>query len=95
MPGANNGTGQPSFFRCSRCRKRHGTNEYFGQRGTWELGGKLRVDLTGRSKPHGGSARGVRGSMLAREYVCRDCGHRGWSKHMDLEILAPRQNVQS
>lgn len=51
-------------------------------------GGKQRVKLTGRSKdasflPH---ARG-NGSTQSREYQCLDCGHVGWSRHHDLEVL--------
>ena len=71
--GANNGTGQPYWFRCSVCR-RHGQRDH-----GW-MGG---VELTGRKRPHRGKS-GARNSHIDREYRCLDCGHVGWSCHVDL-----------
>ncbi len=84
MPGTNAGTGQPISFRCSRCRRRHGTREYFGERRTSGRGLVDRVMLTGRKRkaPPGGG--GPRNSNYRREYICIDCEHVGWSRHIDL-----------
>ena len=71
--GANNGTGQPYWFRCSKCR-RH------GQRNDGWLG---RVELTGRARRHRGKS-GARNAHIDREYRCSDCGHVGWSCHVEL-----------
>lgn len=43
------------------------------------------VTLTGRRKKH--STCGIRHGMISREYRCSDCGHVGWSRHIDLEAL--------
>lgn len=75
--GANNGTGQPNWFRCSKCR----------QRAMGDTGWANCVTLTGRKRPHRGKA-GARNSFIDREYTCLDCGHTGWSCHIDLAKLA-------
>ncbi len=77
--GANNGTGQPNFFRCSKCRST--------LRGGRNTGWAGCVNLTGRKRPHRGKA-GARNSFIDREYVCQDCGHVGWSCHIDLAYKA-------
>jgi predicted RNA-binding Zn-ribbon protein involved in translation (DUF1610 family) len=87
------GTGQPLFFRCSQCRLRHGTNEYFerkrGERSpTRNLGRLNRVKLTGKAKPTGHNRGNGRSTNAQREYRCLDCGHTGWSCHIDLAKAA-------
>ena len=68
------GIGQPLHFRCSKCRKAR----------RWPQGGKTRVKLTYRTKQiNDGNARG-RSTNVLREYECLDCGHIGWSRHIDL-----------
>ena len=88
MPGTNAGTGQPNWFRCYGCRKRHGTNEYFRRDGyldTAKLGVLTRVVLTGKTRPAPTGRGGIRNSHTVRQYRCLDCGHVGWSRHVDLE----------
>jgi hypothetical protein len=43
------------------------------------------VELTGRRKPF--PICGIRHGMINRQYRCLDCGHVGWSRHIDLERL--------
>lgn len=72
------GPGSPVFFRCSRCRD----SRRFSSKTGWD------VELTGRTRPNGakkGHALGVRSTLISREYRCRDCGHVGWSSHVDLQ----------
>jgi hypothetical protein len=76
--GSNNGTGQPYWFRCSKCR-----STTRGGSGGWSAD----VTLTGRRRPHRGKA-GARNSFIDREYECGDCGHVGWSCHVDLAYKA-------
>ncbi len=48
------------------------------------------VTLTGRTRPYKaayGSALGLRSTLMSREYRC-ECGHVGWSYHVDLLRLA-------
>lgn len=81
MPGTNAGTGHPITFRCSECRKAYPHGVYSSHYGRMN-----RVKLTGRKRP-AGSGRGYRKSDFSREYRCLDCGHTGWSTHIDLERL--------
>ena len=77
MPGTNAGTGNPLTFRCAKCkvlRDWRSTRSVDIDRGT-------HVESTGfkRKRPGG---RGPRVDHWAQyEYRCRDCGHRGWSRH--------------
>lgn len=73
MAGTKAGTGQPIFFRCSRCRRDRGPS--FGWRDHVRLTGKVRH--VGTFAP--------RMMDAAVQYECRDCGHVGWSRHFDLE----------
>jgi predicted RNA-binding Zn-ribbon protein involved in translation (DUF1610 family) len=76
MPGTNAGTGQPLTLRCAKCRKsdvRRGTS-----RGT-------NLEATGRLRPV--THRGVRQTNRKIQYRCRDCGHVGWTQHIDAERL--------
>lgn len=79
MPGTNAGTGQPLHFRCSKCRARGAS---------WPFGLKTRVELSGQERPiDDGNSRG-RSTSTLRQYECLDCGHIGWSRHVDLEWLS-------
>lgn len=77
--GANNGTGWPFNFFCAICRKRPGWIPTYN------------VSRTGRTKPYKGGNRGARGLNTFHEYACQDCGHVGWSRHVDVakRPLAP------
>ena len=77
MPGSNNGTGRPLTFRCSICRRNkvHAAHGYAN-----------RIQLTGKKKSSPTNC-GCRNDEWAREYICTDCGHRGWSRHTDLMYL--------
>lgn len=86
MPGANNGTGQPLSFRCSKCRLVDGAHGARSERG-WVS----RVKLTGRHKAARHGNAGGRNSTQRREYECLDCRHVGWSRHMDLQYLERRR----
>ncbi len=73
------GPGSPITFMCAKCRS---TLQPDRNRGRSD-----RVELTGRERPYrssGYSARGIRSTGVAREYRCLDCGHVGWSAHVDL-----------
>lgn len=81
MPGTNAGTGQPLVLRCAKCKrdsrdlfKRYGDN----------------LVATGRVRPLMLSQQGHGGPRVTNrriEYLCRDCGHKGWSRHKDAERL--------
>lgn len=73
--GSNNGTGQPYWFRCSKCRStvRGGDGGWSGQ-----------VELTGRKRRARSIHGGPRVCPIEREYRCLSCDHVGWSRHVDL-----------
>ncbi len=73
--GSNNGTGQPYWFRCTKCR-----STLNASRG----GFAGDVDLTGRKRRVKSNKGGARVTPIMREYRCRNCGHVGWSRHIDL-----------
>jgi hypothetical protein len=75
--GSNNGTGQPYWFRCSKCR-----STVRGGEGGWS------VELTGRKRKARSRSGGARVCPIEREYRCLSCGHVGWSRHIDLAELA-------
>jgi hypothetical protein len=80
--GQSAGTGSPVWFKC------HGQRQRYGRHHQVERTGRER-----RYRPPRGSALGIRSDYVAREYVCRTCGHRGWSNHVDL-IDAPGPPTQ-
>lgn len=84
MAGTNGGTGQAFSFRCSKCRK-------LGKQ--FSTGYVDKVVLTGRKKDmkHMGNAHG-RTDRYAREYRCLDCGHCGFSRHIDLMHKESRES---
>jgi len=85
--GRGKQAGSPLYFRCAKCRR-----DSWAQSARQLRKGRInRVQLTGEVRPYAspqGSALGARGKTLSREYVCDDCGHRGWSNHQDLSIKA-------
>lgn len=78
------GIGNPLLFRCSRCRLRDGAWRPKSDRG-W-IGC---VKLTGRKRR--GRRAGPRADIWRREYRCMDCGHVGWSNHVELKQLDERR----
>jgi hypothetical protein len=78
MPGSNAGTGQPLHFFCVKCRKGRGWDGRQSNRRGWN------VVRTGRTKPYNGGNLGTRGLDTFHEYKCPDCGHVGWSRHVDI-----------
>ncbi len=79
MPGTNAGTGQPLTLRCSWCKRSH--------RDDPERGTKLLA--TGRFKA--ARHRSIRQTNRKIEYYCQDCGHHGWTQHIDAEKLVARK----
>ena len=75
MPGTNAGTGQPITLRCSSCRK----DDWRGpNRG-------MNLIATGRFKA--AVFRAIRQTSRLIQYRCQDCGHVGWTQHIDAERL--------
>lgn len=67
------GQGVPICFRCWRCRRRGGR------------GGTIdRVRILGSRNTHARHG-AVRVTDLEYQYECLDCGHVGWSRHVDLD----------
>lgn len=73
---AGQGTGRPITFRCWACKRSpkilKGTN----------------YEATGRTRrlPFGAAgSQHARNTNRLIEYRCLTCGHRGWSKHRDME----------
>lgn len=92
---SSGGTGQPLNFRCWKCRRAHGTNEYFGRydlefrrhsgassRSTRKLG--YGVTMLAR-RPRTTHRGGTRISDYSYRYRCNDCGHVGTSNHVTLD----------
>lgn len=76
---AGMGTGTPQWFRCWNCRR---TDDW---RNHDDRGWINRVKLTGLTRENRNHRRTQRTSGLERQYECMDCGHVGWSSHVDLE----------
>lgn len=75
----SSGSGHPLTLRCSHCKWR----SYAGMtyKGT-------NLSATGRHKPvKKWTSGGIRQGALLVEYQCKDCGHVGWSKHIDANRL--------
>lgn len=78
---AGGGTGAPAYFRCSRCRR---------ARVRWPSGCHTRVELTGKSRKNNSSTKWPRVAYAHYQYRCLDCGHIGWSNHVQLADKAGR-----
>lgn len=74
---AGYGTGYRLTFKCAKCR----SFEY-------EATGEVRR-LT-KSQRGTGHPRALRYRI---GYVCRSCGHSGWSRHIDVEMKARHQQM--
>lgn len=84
MPGTNAGTGKPLTLKCAKCKKiptwytdHQGKRDWHATPGTIVRTGKVR----GEPKPYGSHLR-----MLGEhhQYECLDCGHVGWTRHVDI-----------
>lgn len=80
MPGTNAGTGQPLTFQCAKCRR---AKTFDSSR--VDSGYGRRIKLTGKRQIINDGHAGARSANYRFEYDCLDCGHRGWSRHRDLE----------
>jgi hypothetical protein len=77
--GSNNGTGQPYWFMCWRMRRDKGATRS-ATRWEWE---HHTVTRTGRTRPKRNNKGGARVLQQEHEYTCT-CGHRGWTRHVDI-----------
>jgi hypothetical protein len=86
MGGKNSGTGWPHDLRCSACKR--STNN-------WKQPSRVGFNLEATGHVRNWSARGrvalgARGMGYQVEYRCRDCGHIGWTRHIDARRLLKR-----
>lgn len=70
---------RPHYFRCTNCRRNRPRVHDRRAEGWKGFVGAAR--LTGRTR--------WRNAALSREYRCTDCGHTGWSSHVDLARALP------
>lgn len=86
MGNRSHGTGSPIAFQCSACRRSKGFGDRFDRMEGSRRGRADRVELTGRMSASKTKLRSyARQTAISREYRCLDCGHVGWSTHVDLE----------
>jgi hypothetical protein len=71
-PGTNAGTGYPITFKCAKCRKAPHHSHF-----------NPPLLATGRTRP--ADRKGIRQTTRRIEYYCQDCGHFGWTQHIDAE----------
>lgn len=92
MPGSNAGTGRPLSFQCAACRRRkaRALDGSHRRAALAENGRADRVWLTGAKRYVLGNT-GSRNDEWSREYICEDCNHQGWSRHIDLKYKAERE----
>jgi hypothetical protein len=84
VPGTSGGTGYRNFARCSKCARR-GWVEANREKG-------YALEATGRTRPRRGRlSGGARTTNREIEVRCLDCGHVGWTKHIDAERLLTRR----
>ena len=86
--GANNGSGRPNYFCCSKCRIQNSRQDFLP--GHFVRTG-YKVTLTGKKRALNDGRAGIRNSTHARQYTCDDCGHVGWSRHFQLEHQEERE----
>ena len=93
MPGTNAGTGRPISFQCWKCRRKKGrllegrVRDILGHKGRAN-----RVWLTGNKRDNGNGNAGCGNDIFDREYICDDCGHQGWSRHIELARKEERES---
>lgn len=83
MVGTNAGTGYPLTLRCAKCKRyRDYDNPQHADRGC-QLAATGRIrPLTSQQFGHNSSGRALH---YRAEYRCLDCGHIGWSRHVQME----------
>lgn len=84
--GRSAGAGSPVWFICGQCRS---SGSPCKSRDNYSVVCRHKYVLTGQKRPYKtqrNSATGVRSSRESRQYQC-ECGHTGWSNHIDLERL--------
>lgn len=73
--GKGAGTGSPLTFRCARCKRGDWRNRSRGTR--WKATGERRARRSRlATQRHDGKA--------VYSYLCLDCGHAGWSRHLSV-----------
>ena len=77
MPGTNAGTGYPLTFRCAKCKVGRDYKSWSHR----EVSRGCHYKLTGRTRDAKGV--GYRQGQFKVEYECLDCGHIGWTQHID------------
>lgn len=87
--GRGKSAGQPLYFQCSACRKRKG----YPPNRLWDKGLILDVTLTGKTKAIGDGNANGRSSNTRVQYKCDNCGHIGWSRHVDIFRKAQRAGI--
>jgi len=88
--GRSAGTGSPVTFICPVARRNRAL--WSGVDAGRLPDGHDRVVLTGRTKPSPRQrAVGLRSDSISREYRC-ECGHVGWSNHVDLRRYPVAEN---
>lgn len=78
--GRSAGTGQPIWVKCPVARRTVGV-------GPFTHGPKSNLKLTGRRRHRFSRLAGSGGRSDTRfiyEFQCLDCGHVGWSRHIDI-----------
>lgn len=93
MAGA--GTGQPGIFACAKCRKEW-SRIRLERRYGWapkEPGLINRIELTGKIRKVPPGIGGYRVVFTRYQYRCLDCGHVGWSRHVEVARLADKKGI--
>lgn len=88
MPGTNAGTGYPLTLRCGKCKVGINFRDFheLQYRGT-------NLEATGRTRPLTRQQQGRCGFGALQyrvEYRCLDCGHVGWTRHVQGAVLLKR-----
>lgn len=80
----SHGPGQPLFARCWKCRGRDAGRHGSDVRAIRDAGHGDRMELTGRRRYRPNNNGGRVDVFYEYEYECRDCFHRGWTRHIDV-----------
>ena len=86
--GARNGTGQPYWLKCAKCRLSLRARPNGGRN----------LEATGKIRPLNKSQIGRGGRRVLQhqvQYRCLDCKHEGWTRHIDAEHLLKKRHAQN